>query len=154
MDDAKLTEYVEKFQSTVFRTAYSYTKNTSDSEDITQDVFLKLYSEKKTFASEENVKAWLIRVTINTSKNYLTSFWYKHKSSLPENMTLREKSDYNLLEVLNRLSKNYRIVIYLYYYEGYSVSEISSILKISESNVKARLKRGRDKLKAFLTDDM
>ena len=52
--------------------------------------------------------------------------------------------------MLNRLNVNYRTVIYLHYYEGYSVAEIAEMLKISESNVKARLKRGRDKLKSIL----
>lgn len=154
MDNDKLTEYVGRFQATVYRVAYSYVKSPTDAEDITQEVFLKLYRAEDKFTSDENVKAWLIRVTINMSKNFLSSFWRRNKSDLPESIALKEKTDYVLLEALNRLNKNYRIAIYLHYYEGYSVSEISSILKISESNVKARLKRGRDKLKAFLTDDM
>lgn len=154
MDNDKLTEYVGRFQATVYRVAYSYVKNESDAKDITQDVFLKLYRAEDKFVSDENVKAWLIRVTINLSKNFLLSFWCRRKTELPENLALKEESDYALLDALNRLNKNYRIVLYLHYYEGYSVSEVSSILKISESNVKARLKRGRDKLKAFLTDDM
>ena len=57
-----------------------------------------------------------------------------------------------LLLAVNRLNKNYRIVIYLYYYEGYGVKEISAMLGISETNVKARLKRGRDKLKDLLRE--
>lgn len=154
MDNDALTQYIQKYQNMVFRVAYSYTKNTADSEDITQDVFFKLYKAEKQFLSEENVKAWLIRVTINQAKNHLTSFWHKHKSDLPESLTLKETCDYALLEAINRLNKNYRIVIYLHYYEGYSVSEISALINTSESNVKARLKRGRDKLKAFLTDEM
>jgi len=154
MDNDKLTEYIERFQPTVYRVAYSYVKNRSDAEDITQEVFLKLYRAEDKFVSDENVKAWLIRVAINMSKNSLSSFWCKHKSDLPESIALKEKTDYALLEALNRLNKNYRIAIYLHYYEGYSVSEISSMLKTSESNVKARLKRGRDKLKDFLSDDM
>ena len=154
MDNDKLTEYIERFQPTVYRVAYSYVKNRSDAEDITQEVFLKLYRAEDKFVSDENVKAWLIRVAINMSKNSLSSFWCKHKSDLSESIALKEKTDYALLEALNRLNKNYRIAIYLHYYEGYSVSEISSMLKTSESNVKARLKRGRDKLKDFLSDDM
>ena len=63
---------------------------------------------------------------------------------------MQNEKDYELLDVLNRLNVNYRTVIYLHYYEGYSVAEIAEMLKISESNVKARLKRGRDKLKSIL----
>lgn len=152
IDNNTLTLYVTKFQASVFRTAYSYVKNSADAEDITQEVFLKLCRTNEAFKAEENVKAWLIRVAINISKNRLSSAWTKRKLSLTEDIPLEEEKDYALLEALNRLNKNYRIVIYLHYYEGYSVSEIASMLKISESNVKQRLKRGRDKLRTYLTD--
>ncbi len=99
---------------------------------------------------DKNVKAWLIRVTSNIAKNYLSSAWVKRKTPLTEDIPLKNEKDYQLLEALNRLNKNYRVTIYLHYYEGYSVTEISSMLGISESNVKARLKRGRDKLRAVL----
>ena len=91
-----------------------------------------------------------MKVTANTAKNYLSSAWTKRKLPLTEDIPLKDEKDYELLEALNRLNKNYRAVIYLHYYEGYSVAEISSMLGISESNVKARLKRGRDKLRAIL----
>ena len=150
IDSIIFTRYVTAFQPTVFRLAYSYVKNCADAEDITQEAFLKLYTCKDSFASDENAKAWLIRVTANTAKNYLTSVWVKRKTTLTEDIPLKDEKDYELLEALNRLNRNYRAVIYLHYYEGYSVSEIAEMLGISESNVKARLKRGRDKLKEIL----
>lgn len=150
IDSIEFTQYVSAFQPSVFRFAYSYVKNSADAEDITQEVFLKLYRSHESFKAEENVKAWLIRVTSNVAKNYLSSAWIKRKLPLEEDIPLKSEKDYELLEALNRLGKNYRSVIYLHYYEGYTVSEISSMLSITESNVKARLKRGRDKLKAIL----
>ncbi len=152
INTVEFTEYVTKFQPNIFRLAYSYVKNTADAEDITQEVFLRLYRSNETFISDENAKAWLIRVTINTAKNYLLSFYRKHKVALTEDIALNDEKDYALLEALNRLNKNYRVVIYLHYYEGYPVSEIASMLGISENNVKQRLKRGRDKLRTYLTD--
>lgn len=146
------TEYVIKFQPTVFRVAYSLVKNCTDAEDITQETFLRLYKSAEQFQGDENVKAWLIRVAVNISKNHLTSAWTKRKTPLSEEIALENNEDYALLEALNRLDKNYRAVIYLHYYEGYSVSEISGLLGITESNVKARLKRGRDKLKKYLSE--
>lgn len=150
IDETKFTQYVNAFQPSVFRVAYSYVKNLSDAEDITQEVFLKLYNCRESFEEDKNVKAWLIRVTSNAAKNHLSSVWVKRKTQLPDNIILKEEKDYELLEALNRLNRNYRVAIYLHYYEGYSVSEISGMLGISESNVKARLKRGRDKLKSIL----
>ena len=150
IDSIKFTQYVTAFQPTVFRVAYSYTKNCADAEDITQEAFLKLYNSKENFTDDKNVKAWLIRVTSNIAKNYLSSAWIKRKTALTEDIPLKNEKDYELLEALNRLNKNYRVAIYLHYYEGYSVAEIAEMLNISESNVKARLKRGRDKLRSIL----
>ena len=150
IDTIKFTQCVTAFQPSVFRLAYSYVKSSADAEDISQEVFLKLYRSKESFTADENIKAWLMKVTANTAKNYLSSAWTKRKLPLTEDIPLKDEKDYELLEALNRLNKNYRAVIYLHYYEGYSVAEISSMLGISESNVKARLKRGRDKLRAIL----
>ncbi len=151
IENTIFTEYVTKFQHTVYRVAYSYVKNSADSEDITQEVFLKLYRSSEKFAGDDNVKAWLVTVTANAAKSHLRSSWIKRKTELTDDIKLESQKDYALLEALNKLNAGYRTVIYLHYYEGYSVNEISSMLGISESNVKARLKRGRDKLKKYLT---
>lgn len=150
IDTIRFTQCVKAFQPSVFRVAYSYVKNCADAEDITQEAFLKLYNSKESFADDKNIKAWLIRVTSNIAKNWLSSAWIKRKTALTEDILLKSEKDYELLEALNRLNKNYRVAIYLHYYEGYSVAEIAEMLGISESNVKARLKRGRDKLRAVL----
>ena len=150
IDKTLFTQYVAKFQPTVFRLAYSYVKNRADAEDITQEVFLRLYNSSESFSADGNAKAWLICVTANTAKNHLASAWIKRKITLTDDIPLKSEQDYELLDMLNRLNVNYRTVIYLHYYEGYSVAEIAEMLKISESNVKARLKRGRDKLKSIL----
>ncbi|MGN0596765.1 MAG: RNA polymerase sigma factor [Ruminiclostridium sp.] len=151
MDEEIFTEYVAMFQNTVFRVAYSYVKNRADAEDITQDAFLKLYRCNESFAAPENAKAWLIKTAANRAKNHLKSSWIKGRSDISEDFPFESREDRELLMAVNTLNKNYRIVIYLFYYEGYGVKEISSMLGISESNVKARLKRGRDKLKTALT---
>jgi len=150
IDKTLFTEYVSKFQPTVFRLAYSYVKNRADAEDITQEVFLKLYNSEESFSADKNAKAWLIRVTANTAKNHLASAWIKRRITLTEDIPLKNEKDYELLDAVNRLNVNYRTVIYLHYYEGCSIAEIAEMLKISESNAKARLKRGRDKLKSIL----
>lgn len=150
IDKTLFTEYVSKFQPAVFRLAYSYVKNRADAEDITQEVFLKLYNSEESFSADKNAKAWLFCVTANTAKNHLASAWIKRRITLTEDIPLKNEKDYELLDAVNRLNVNYRTVIYLHYYEGCSVAEIAEMLKISESNAKARLKRGRDKLKSIL----
>ncbi|MGN0618653.1 MAG: RNA polymerase sigma factor [Ruminiclostridium sp.] len=152
MKEEKFTHYISLFQSTVFRVAYSYVKNRADAEDIMQEVFLLLYKSEENFAADENAKAWLIRTAANRAKNHLKSRWVKGRNDITEDFSFETREDRELLLAVNRLNKNYRIVIYLFYYEGYGVKEISAMLGISETNVKARLKRGRDKLKTLLEE--
>lgn len=149
MDAETFTDYVEKYRNTVFRVAYSYSGSLQDSEDITQEAFLKLYKSEEKFAADENVKAWLIRVASNEAKNFIRRNALRRKEPISENIP---GEDYEISEIMKSLKRDYRVVIYLHYYEGYSVKELSKILKISESNVKVRLKRGRDKLKELITE--
>ena len=84
------------------------------------------------------------------------SFWNRNKISFDEletDLSYRDESHAELLEILDKLPANYRAVIHLYYYEGYSVKEIAMILSISESNVQVRLKRARDKMKVLLEEE-
>mgnify|MGYP001142451125 CR=1 FL=1 len=109
--------------------------------------------ESSTLSDEEHKKAWLIKTTINCSKTLLTSAWFRKTTSLEDNIVeeLKEKSEVYYATL--KLSKKYRTVIHLFYYEDYSVREIADILKLSESNVKTRLSRGRSLLKTALKEE-
>ncbi len=143
------TEIYSNYYNDVFRLAYSYTLNRSDAEDILQQTFTKLYKNINQF-NETNkvVKKWLFRVTINDSKNYLLSAW-KRKNAFQEDFELFgiKEEENTLFYDLKKIPKKYRITIYLYYFEGYKIKEIADILKTTESNIKQRLKRGKEKLK-------
>ncbi len=154
MQSDVFTEYVRRYSAMVYRIAYSYTRSRPDSEDIMQDVLLKLYQYGKSFRDEQHVKAWLIRVAVNRSKDMLRSS-QKRQAQEPyaDTPTDAAVSDAPLDEAMAALSEEYRLVVYLFYFEGYSVKEISRILRITESNVKIRLKRAREKLKNLLTEE-
>jgi RNA polymerase sigma-70 factor (ECF subfamily) len=140
----------------VFRIAFGYTKNVHDADDIAQEVFLKLFKTDVEFASDENVKAWLIRVTINQSKSLLRSVWKTRRGDLTEFMAAEDSlSDdcYGLYEYVKDLKPKYRTIIYLYYYEQYSVKEIAEILKIRETTVTTQLSRARSQLKEILLEE-
>lgn len=153
MDSNQLTFYITRYSDMVFRVSYSFVKNRSDSEDITQETFLRLFQCSKPFYSEQHIKAWLIRTAVNLSKNHLRSAWVCRRSEIDESLPAPQHSDSGLAEAMQRLDKKYGAVIYLHYFEGYGTKEIAPMLGITESNVKARLKRGREKLKLFLTED-
>lgn len=149
-------ELMALYQNNLFAVAFNICKNAQDAEDVVQDTFVRYYTIKKEFDNEQHVRAWLIRVTINKAKNINHTFWKQNKISIEEYMETMvfdtpEASD--LFEAVMNLPEKYRIVTHLFYYEDYNIHEISTILKLSESNVKVRLSRARKLLKEALKEE-
>lgn len=152
--EVDVDEAVKTYADMVYRLAVLNMKNVPDAEDVFQEVFLKLLRYKKTIISEEHLKAWLIRVTLNQCKSKAMLKWNKKVVPLDEVAeiaTAEEKEDY--LEVYNavqNLPQKYREVIFLYYYDGYKIHEIAEILQRSEATIKTQLSRGRGLLNKTL----
>ena len=154
----KLTvdEAFDKYKDRVFSAAFSVCQNPADSDDIVQNTFLKYHAHNLDFVSEIHLKAWLIRVAVNQAKDLVKSFWHKNKVTWEEYMDelpFEEPADSRLFEAVMRLPRKYRIVIHLFYYEDYSVSEIADILNCREGTVKSQLNRGRKLLKSMLLEE-
>ena len=142
----------------ILRLAYSYTHDLADAEDIVQEVFIKLYENLPKLTDDEYLKKWCMRVTINKCKNLFLSSWKKKIRIITEKdeNKIYENSSDTTDEVLNALfslPKNYRVLIVLYYYEGYKIKEISKILKVNESTIKTRLQRARERLEKILKEE-
>ncbi len=150
MNEDRLGYYIEKYHGTVFRVAYSYVKKREDAEDIVQEAFLRLYNSGIEFYTDENAKAWLIRVSINLAKDMLKSSWLKGRTELDRDIPYENKEESIMLDCIHRLKPEYCSVILLYYYEEYSVKEIAEILRISPTLVTTRLSRARKQLKTML----
>lgn len=153
MDDKKFTGLVKAYRTEMYRIAFCQTKNHADAEDVTQEAFLRLLRTENEFASDEDCKAWLIRVTINCSKDLLKSHWHRFSQALTEARLLpqSEKDGENeLLGSVMKLGRKYRTVLFLFYYSDRSVNEIAGILGIRPSTVTTRLSRGRAMLKKIL----
>ena len=156
MTKEELCNDVTAYRPIIYRFAFSCTGNRFDADDVVQDTFLKLYQHKKGFASEEHKKAFLLRVASNKCKDLFKSAWFRKRTPLDENIPANDcfsKSENILREYVLRLKPNYRAVIYLFYYEGYTVSEIANILKMSETAVTTRLSRARNELKIELINN-
>jgi len=152
----KLEMLMNEYQSNLFVIAFNICKNAEDAKDVVQDTFIDFYTSKRQFNDDEHIKAWLIRATINKSKNVTKTFWRRNKLSIEdymETLPFETNDDTDLFEAVLNLPEKYRIVIHLFYYEDLSVRQIANILKISESNVKVRLSRGRQILKDVLKED-
>ena len=146
---------VEAYRDRLFAAAFQVCGNAADAEDAAQEALLRYHTSEKQFASEQHIRAWLLRVAINCAKNAVRSFWRRNTVPLEEYMETLEfdsgQSREIFREVMN-LPEKYRIVIHLYYYEDYTVAEIGKILGLTESNVKVRLSRGRKLLKKALQE--
>ncbi len=141
---------VQKYSSMVLQIAYQYSFNKSEAEDITQEVFIKLYNNIKKIKNEEHIKAWLIRVTINLSIDYNRNYWNKNTTSLDENYKYFDEETKDVFNELKKLTPEYRNIIYLYYYQGYKINEISEILSMNQNTVSSYLTRARKELKHIL----
>lgn len=142
------------YSDTVWRLALTKLGAPTFADDILQEVFMRFLRKKPKFYDENHCKAWLLRVTINLSNNYLKSAWNKRKTELTEEycteMTVTSDVYYEVL----KLPEKYRTVIHLHYYEGYSVEEIAKICKAKQSTVKTWLFRGRKQLQETLKGEI
>lgn len=142
-----------KYGTLLYRVVYCYCKNKSDSEDILQNTFLKLYLSDVEFDSEEHIKNWLFKTAINDTLNIKKSRWHSFVE-IPNDYAMETKEQSELYEAILKLPDKYRVVILLYYHIGYSIKEISEILKRNESTIQTQLQRGREKLKKYIEEDM
>ena len=134
----------------VFRLAISRVKSKEEAEDIFQEVFIKIYEKMPEFVSKEHEKYWIIRVTINLSKNILKSSWHRKVLPLDSEIKFEDKEERDVYFEVLRLPLKYRTILQLYYYESFKIDEIAEILKISPNTAKTRLRRAREKLKINL----
>jgi len=141
---------LDKYSKTLIKIAFSYMKNTADAEDIVQEVYISLMRRGNGFESDEHEKAWLIRVTINKCKNRLKSAWYHKSVPLDEEISYLPEEESEVLSEVLSLPAKYRSVIHLFYYENYSIQEISEILRKSTGTIGTWLSRGRKLLKTKL----
>lgn len=153
MKNDKFLEAANKHKDMIFRVALGYFGSKFDADDAVQDVLLKLYTCEKVFDSEEHIKHWLIRVTINVCKNTLRAPWRRNHLNLDEltaTIDFQYKEQSELFLLVMKMKEKYRTVLNLHYFEEYSVAQIAGILGIKESAVTTRLYRARKILKDTL----
>lgn len=155
MPKEKFENLAEKYMDMIYRVAYSWTKNPDDANDVTQDVLIQLYKTNKAFESDSHIKNWLLKVTVNQCKMLFRSLWNKMEdiSDYAETIGFEDESHMDLFFAVMKLDKKYRVPLMLFYYEGYSTKEISSLLGIPEKTISTRLFRAKAKLKEYLKEE-
>lgn len=149
--DEAIPRVVEQYADMVLRIAYQNLRARADAEDVVQDVFLRLVKQPA-FTDEAHLKAWLIRVAVNRCKDLNKSAWSRKTIPLEEDFPTAGPEAAGVMEELAQLKEADRNVIYLYYYEKFTVPEIAAMLGEKESAVGSRLNRARQKLKSILIE--
>ena len=153
---SQAAQLLDSYGNAVLRLAYSYMHNMADAEDILQEALIKYLQAKPVFTTREHQKAWLLRVAANLCKNRLDYNRLRQADDIDEladTLASENRSDLTFVwQAVKSLPASYRDAIHLYYYEGYSASEIADILDRNESSIRSDLHRGRARLKELLKE--
>ena len=153
-------ELYERYATDVLRVAYYYLGNRELAEDVTQDVFVKLITNRPELETGRE-KAWLLKVALNRCRDLWRSSWIKKvvlghpgfECFPAPDMIGRLADQQTLSEAVSRLKPEFKEVVLLFYYQGFTVTEISDMLQIAEGTVSSRLSRAREKLQKELKGD-
>lgn len=157
-----LEQVMSEYGDYCYKIAYLYVKDFGAAEEIVQDVFIDFHTKQK-FLGLSSIKTFLVKMTVYKSQNYLRSFkalkrqWTatydeKRNEGRPDEIITLKEQQSSLVQAMFTLPIKYREILIFYYYEDYTIKEISQLLGISENTVKTRLVRGREKLKPLLQD--
>lgn len=154
----KMTEIYDKYSNAVYRMAFAYCKNKADAEDIMQEVFIRLFSTDIVFEDEAKEKSWLLKVTVNKCRDMFRSLRYKYSlTSIPleeADIIYETQEESDVYHAVMSLPNKYRTVIHLFYYEEYTIKEISAITGDKETAIQTQLYRARKKLKDILGKEL
>jgi len=144
----------------MFYIACRYVKNEEDAKDVMQDAFLKAFLNMSSYSSTSAFGAWLKRIVIHQSIDFLKKKKLDVIDKDPSDLQLIDTEDWNfnsditkeyIIEKVNQLNDKYAIVVKLYLFEGYDHEEISQILDIPIKTSRTQLRRGKLQLQKLLT---
>lgn len=150
--EERITRIMAQHGRELKRMCYVYLKDLALAEDAVQDTFLKAYRALDGFREESSEKTWLMRIAVNTCKDYLRGAWFRRVDrrvsldELPEEGHNPQMPDPTVAQAIMSLPARYREVILLRYYQEMEITDIADVLHIPGGTVKSRLSRAREKL--------
>lgn len=150
----------DRYSYTVYNRCYGFTNSKEEAQDLTHDLFLHLFVKLRTFKGRSKFSTWLYSLTYNFCINYLTRHNYKKNKRDLDNDIWEEESQEDdsseadlmglKIEKLGKAMKiidpQDKIILLMKYQDNFSIKEIKDVLEISESAVKMRLKRARNRV--------
>lgn len=153
---AEFRELYDRQITRVYKLALVLLGSVADAEDVAQTVFLKIWEKNPKFHDVNHETAWLLTTTRNLCRDLQKSYYRKHRTAIedaPEKaVSFASNADNEIWQALQSLPEKYRVVLYLYYYEGYPVKDLSILLGRGISTLQTRLATGRKLLKEGLSD--
>lgn len=139
------------FSSSMYSVCLRYSNTREDAKDILQDGFIKVFVKLKQFTGKGSLEGWMKRVFINTAlEHYRVNKVYQQQSDVMEAMqvstnanAIGQLTEQEILQVMQQMAPGFRTILNMYAIEGYTHSEISDILGISEGTSKSQLSRAR-----------
>lgn len=159
---------VNSYKNRVFGMAYKFTGDYDESQDLAQEVFLKIYRQIKNFREESKLSTWIYRISVNTcldwkkKKEKMKSINFsnmvneenrdqiidiKDESLSPDRIILQDEDQKQVHKLIYELSDKYKTVLIMYHFNEMSYQDISKALDIPERTVETRLYRARRMLK-------
>ena len=152
----------ERYADRVYNTALSYIKSAEDAEEITQDVFVKIYKSAWTFKGQSSIKTWIYRIVVNTSLNYLKKHnrfaLFKNRFQAPEDIEFEhpgvllenKENAARLYKAMDCLPDSQKTAFILSYIEDLPRQEVANIMKTSVKAVESLLQRGKKNMRSEL----
>lgn len=151
--DLEINRIMSEYGDSMLRTAFLYLSDRYLAQDAVQDSLIKIYRSYQDFQHKSNEKTWIMRILINTCKNYRRTNWFRKVDATESLADIAGSGDNNFDETLEEVMKlppKYKEVILLFYYQQMQIKEISQVLECPVPTVTTRLKRGKEKLKSRL----
>ena len=156
LTEQEFQQVADRYLNMAYRLALNWLRNPADAEDAVQNAMLRLWRTDTDFQGEEHIRHWLVRVTVNECKRIALHPWRRRSVPLEEanrSPAFGAPHHRELFREVMALPEKYRVPLYLYYYEGYSVAEVGELLNMKPATVETRLSRARAKLKTMLTEE-
>jgi RNA polymerase sigma-70 factor, ECF subfamily len=162
-----IDQLMQEYSDDILHLVYTYVKNRTTAEDLTQEIFLKCYEKLNQFNQQSSIKTWVYRIASNHCKDYLRSWHYRKitlsdkildyipsKSKQVEEEIIANSEENFLTNAVMNLPLKYREVVFLHYYEELSLAEISKITTVNINTIKTRLKRAKELLKDKMIEEV
>lgn len=151
-----LEQLMTNYGQDILQLVYTYVRDNALAEDLTQEIFIKCYRALSNYKGQATLKTWLWRIAINHTKDYLKSWHTRHMTVTEaqqfehltdnesvEQMIEQQESQRTVIDAVMKLPIKYRELVYLHYFEEYSLQEMAQILKVNRNTLKTRLRKAR-----------